>query len=293
MPVNNENREAPLLDWPREWGRPRLPTVLIVALVFVVVMALIFIPYTLDYARRGEPLRATFGAAAGLMCVSFFAVFIPRLKVRKSSLPRTLMVRPVNDEGIGLRVDVHSSMRPLLAVWLLIGAAFLALRGILLMSNMTGSSSTRAGIDLGGLIIVVVALAMIAFLVFYLFVGRGQQYFFAMTEQGVSQGLGRTTRALAWHEIGLIRPIMLNNTHTVQIIPTPGNRVHIDTGRSLIDRLQRGLLEKSIDLPTSALSIDPSLLLHAVHFYWQHPEARHELATEAVIDRMQRGELMS
>ncbi len=291
MPVNNENREAPLLEWPREWGPQRLPTVLIVALVFVVVMALIFIPYTLDYARRGEPLKAAFGAVAGLMCVSFFAVFIPRLKVRKSSLPRTLMVRSINDDGVGLRIDVHSSLRPLLVAWLLIGAAFLVLRGILFVSNMSGSGSTRTGIDLGGLMIVVIALAMLAFLVIYLFVGRGRQYFFAMTGQGVSQGLGRTTRSLAWDEIALIRPIMLNNTHTVQIVPRPGSRVHVNTGRSLIDRLQRGLLEKSIDLPTSTLSIDPSLLLHSVYFYWQHPELRNELESDAVIDRIRRGEL--
>ncbi|KZM70816.1 hypothetical protein AWN90_40405 [Nocardia terpenica] len=214
--------------------------------------------------------------------------------MRRDSLPRNLKVDviDVGEHVNGLRIDVKSSWRPLMVVWLITAAVFLVIRGVLFFTNLSGDGdSVRSGINVGGLLIVLAALGMIVFLGFYGF-GRGRRYFFAISEYGVSQALGHTVKTVSWSEVGQVWPVLVNNTHVVRIVPVAGTKVHVDTGRSLIDRLQRGLMERSIDLSPSALSIDPPLLLHLVRFYWQHPEAREELKSDAVIDRMRRGELL-
>ncbi|BCK52398.1 hypothetical protein NWFMUON74_01700 [Nocardia wallacei] len=294
MSEGDTKREAPLLQWPAEWGKERLPGKLIAALIILVLIILISIPYTLDYIGKGEPMRAAFGAAGGLMGLSLLIVFIPRLRVRRTNIPPNLKTGAIDDHGAGLRADVQPSWRPLLFVWLALGAAFLVLRGILFATDMSeNENSARAGLDAGGLIIVVVVLAMIAFIVFYLLAGRGKRYFLAISEYGISQGLGHTTRTLSWSDVGAVQPILLNSNHTVRIVPIPGAKIHVDTGKSLVDRMQRGLLEGSIDVPVAALGIDPALALHLVRYYWQHPEARGELTSAAAVDRMRRGDLVS
>ncbi|WP_280390007.1 hypothetical protein [Nocardia wallacei] len=46
-----------------------------------------------------------------------------------------------------------------------------------------------------------------------------------------------------------------------------------------------------LDIYTLEFDIDSALVYHLIHFYWQHPEARDELTSDAVIERMRRGDL--
>ncbi|MBF6174923.1 hypothetical protein [Nocardia blacklockiae] len=292
MSAGDAKREAPLLDWPDEWGRERLPGRLIAALLILVSIVLISVPYTLSYIEKDEPLRSALGVLGGLVCFSMLLAFVPRLKVRRKYIAPSLKIRRIPEQGPGLRADVHSSWRPLLFAWLVLGAAFLVFRGILFASDLDeAAGSARRGMDAGGLILVVLVFAMIVLLALYLFAGRSRRYFLAMSEYGISQALGRTVRTLRWNDVAAVQPILLNNNHTVRITPVPGSKVHVDTGRSLIDRMQRGLLEGAIDVPVGTLGIDPALMLHVIRFYWLHPRSRHELTSESVIDRMRRGDL--
>ncbi|ATL66064.1 hypothetical protein CRH09_07415 [Nocardia terpenica] len=279
-----------MLEWPQEWGPERLPGKLIAALVVFGLGALISIPYSIDFASRGNWLRVAFGVTGGIAFLSVVLALAPHVRVRRKTLPRNLRIDTVDEHGDGLRIEVKFSWRPMMILWLIAAAVFLVIRGVLFFTHISADDSTRSGVDVGGLLIVVVVLGMIAFLIFYSF-GRGRRYFFAISEYGISQGLGHTVKTIPWGEVGQVWPVLVNNTHMVRIAPVAGVKVHVNTGRSLVDRLQRSLMERSVDLPASALSIDPPLLLHLVRYYWQHPKLRNELESDAVIDRIRRGEL--
>jgi hypothetical protein len=52
-------------------------------------------------------------------------------------------------------------------------------------------------------------------------------------------------------------------------------------------------LAADLTLPVRTLAIDPALLLEALRYYHQHPQARAELATPAGLARMRHGQLTS
>jgi hypothetical protein len=52
-------------------------------------------------------------------------------------------------------------------------------------------------------------------------------------------------------------------------------------------------LAADITLPVRTLDIDPALLLEALRYYHQHPQARDELATQAGLARVRHGQSTS
>jgi hypothetical protein len=52
-------------------------------------------------------------------------------------------------------------------------------------------------------------------------------------------------------------------------------------------------LAADITLPVRTLDIDPALLLEALRYYHQHPQARAELATQDGLARLQHGQSTS
>ena len=52
-------------------------------------------------------------------------------------------------------------------------------------------------------------------------------------------------------------------------------------------------LAADITLPVRTLDIDPALLLEALRYYHQHPQARAELATQDGLARLQHGQSAS
>jgi hypothetical protein len=99
-------------------------------------------------------------------------------------------------------------------------------------------------------------------------------------------------KTLEWSGVGALSARIMKNTFMIQITPTPIARIAVDTGKSRIDRMQRGLMNSSIDIPAWVMKIDPALYLYLARYYQQHPDARHKLTNDAVIDRMRRGELL-
>ena len=71
MSGNKTRAEAPLLAWPSEWGKARPQAKLILALAFFSLLAVVFIPYSIDYARQGNTLRATYGVVAEVAVLTF------------------------------------------------------------------------------------------------------------------------------------------------------------------------------------------------------------------------------
>ncbi|MFI6212537.1 hypothetical protein ACIBCD_11095 [Nocardia brasiliensis] len=289
----SEKLTAPLLPWAGEWGKERPRGKLVFAFVFAFVMTAIFVPFSIDAVGSHNSVRASFGLAGALVGLTSMIALMPILRVRHKTLPHEMNAEASIQGRSGLQIFYLSSWKNALYLWLAAGAAFLIIRGLTFFAQLRGrdSSAARSGLTIGGVAIVLIALVMIAFLAYYMYSARNRRGFIALTDQGVAQRSGHTEKNISWSNIGSVSADMVNNTHVVRLTPIPGVKIDIAT-TSVFDRLQRGLLERSIDMPVWVLGMDPALFLHLVRFYWQHPEARHELGTDAVVGRMRRGDLL-
>ncbi|RDI68789.1 hypothetical protein [Nocardia pseudobrasiliensis] len=292
--MSDNRSEAPLLPWATEWGAQRPRGNLVFVFAFVVLLFLLAIPFSIAAANQGDPVRTAFGAAIVLVAASSIIVVVPLLRVRRRSLPRDLETAVAVNNASGLKISYLTAWRRTLALWLAAGAVFLVIRGWLFLRQLIDGAggSARTGLSAGGLVIVVIVLAMIGVLGWYLYSSRRRRGFVALTSDGVVQRLGRTSRRLPWSEIGGVSPATANNVHIVSIAPAPGRKVELSADLNWFDSMQRGSLERAIELPAWALGMDPALFLHLVRFYWQHPDARRELAGEAVVGRIRNGELL-
>ncbi|QIS01132.1 hypothetical protein F5X71_01285 [Nocardia brasiliensis] len=289
----SEKLTAPLLPWAGEWGKERPRGKLVFAFVFSFILTVIFIPFSVDAAENDNSLRVSLGLAGTLVGLTSMIALIPILRVRRKTLPHDMdAAASVHDEP-GLQIFYLSSWKNALYLWLAAGSAFLAIRGLAFFAQLTDRdfSTARSGLAIGGISIVLIALTMAAFLGYYLHSARNRRSFVAVTDHGVLQRSGHTKKSISWSNIGSVSANMVNNTHVVRLTPISGVQIDVAT-TSIFDRLQRGLLERSLDVPVWVLGMDPALFLHLVRFYWQHPDARHELGTDAVVDRMQRGDLL-
>ncbi|WP_330178924.1 hypothetical protein OHB26_20680 [Nocardia sp. NBC_01503] len=172
-----------------------------------------------------------------------------------------------------------------MAIWLLLGAGFLALRGAISLGNYsTTDNPVLLGMNAGGIVVVAIVLAAIAGLLSTVVFGR-HKHFLAITEEGVIKAAGKSMSTIAWEDIDRISPVMYANVHAVRISPRPWTKVDVEGGG-----LGRDELESSITILAWHLKIDPPLLLRLVRFYWRYPELRTELTSNTVIDRMSRAD---
>ncbi len=172
-----------------------------------------------------------------------------------------------------------------MAVWLLLGAGFLVLRGAIAFGDYsTTDDPVLLGLNAGGIVVVVIVLVAIVGVLASMVFGR-HKHFFALTEKGVVKAAGRSISAIAWDDIDRISPVMYANVHAVRITPRPWVNVDVEGGG-----FGRDELEMSITVLAWHLKIDPPLLLRVVRFYSRYPELRSELTSDVAIDRMRRAD---
>ncbi|MBF6425472.1 hypothetical protein GV791_04845 [Nocardia cyriacigeorgica] len=249
--------------------------------------------FTRDAIANGDVLRVWYGLAGVLVGITSVAVILPILRVRRTRMPRGVETGTGSDGLSALRIYYVTYWRRALTAWLAVGAAFLVIRGLMFIFGMSSdtTSSGRSAVAGGGLLVVLIALALAVAVGLHLYSSRNRRGRVALTRDGVSIRIGGSVSSVDWDDIGDVIACIVNNAHTVRIVPAQGKKIDVTSGKSLIDRLQAGLLERRIDIPVWVLGMDPALFFHTVRFYWQHPESRDELSTDAVIERMRRGDV--
>lgn len=284
---------SPLLPWDPVWGGERPPARVIVIVVFAIAIAILGVPYAVAAANRDDSGRAVLGVAITLASLTFALAVAPNLRVRRRTLPSDISPGYSNDGTLGLRIPFRSSWGLIVVLWLAASVIFLAVRASLFVSHLSADTdSGRSAIDTGGIAVTVVAVAIAVLMIRYLVTGKNRRGRVDLSEGGVTLSLGSSVRSIAWSDIGDISPGVLSNSRIIRIIPRAGERIRVAIGRRLLDRMQRGYYEQNMDLHATVLDIDPALLLHLIRFYWRHQEARVELATDAVIERIQEGALV-
>ena len=290
-----EASEPPLLPWAAEWGKQRPRGNLVFAFIFAALLLILSVPFSADAASQGDAGRTVFGVAIFLVALTSMIVAVPVLRVRRKRLPRDIEPFVPVGNSSGVKIYYLRSWRRALILWLIAGMALLAVRAWLFFKQLSGDSvdTMRSGFSIGGIIITVAALGMIVVLGWYLYSYRNRRAFIALTVDGVVQRLGSTVKRLPWTEVAGVRPGMLNNVYAIDIVPAPSHEVYVELGQNWLDHMQRGSLVKSIQVPAWVVGMDPALFLYLAHYYWQHPESRHELASDAVIDRIRRADLLN
>lgn len=288
-----------LLPWSSGWGSQRPAGRLIASLVFGVAMSVVFVPFSIEAAQSSDALTFYLGIAAMLVGVTTAIVLAPILRVRRRRLPREIETALVHGGSTGMRVFYRQSWRRGLILWLAVGAAFLCIRGVISLSSASHSAGVRSVISGVVVVVVLLPLAMIVFLLCYLYAARNRRSYVALTPHGVSQRMGQTVKMTGWSEIGNVEACLVNSSHTVRVTPASGTKIAVDTGKiavdtgkSVIDRWQIGLLERTIDVPVWVIGMDPALFLYTVQFYWQNPTAREELGSERALERIRSGEVV-
>lgn len=296
MPDRRAGMSISQLPWPKGWGKERAPTAMIYVFILFSIGAVTSVPYAIDAATSGGGIRTYYGIGIGMVCLSFVAIAVPRLRVRRTKFPSKVSVTSASTGRSGTLLPYVSSSKIILLCWLSVGAVFVAVRALLVVSEMLteNHNSARSSVDVGSLVILLVLLAVIIFLLVSFFGGRGRRPgCVILDESGVFQEFGHTSRFIPWEDVGTVFATIENNTHMVRILPDTEKKISVESGRGVLDRMQRGYFERYMDIPAGVLGIDPPLLLYTVRFYWQNPAARDELRTEAAIERMRHGELIS
>ncbi|MBO0852409.1 MAG: hypothetical protein J2P18_01415 [Nocardia sp.] len=257
-------------------------------------MAVLSIPFSIDAHNEGSSGRVWLGVGVGLVGVTSVIVGLPLLQGRRRRLPRDIGVGSTTNGAHGLSIYYLRVWRISLGVWLAAGFVFLVIRGVTFGSEMFSGDgdSVSFGLTGAGIIGIIVVLAMVVVLGYHLLASRHRRGRVALTVEGLIQSNGRITKTVAWSSVGGVSACLVNNVRSVRITPVPQEVVAVDVGGSWLGKLQRGTLERSIDVPVWVLGLDPAMFLHLVQFYWRHQEFREELLSDAVIDRMRRGEVV-
>ncbi|WP_157573732.1 hypothetical protein [Nocardia jejuensis] len=256
-------------------------------MIFFGIASLVFVPFTVDAAASGNTTRAVYGVLGVLVGLTFVGIALPSLRVRRKRLPEQIIL----DGAAGLRFSLVRYSRATLAVWLVVGIAFIAARAVMVSEDLFTGDDPRVGLDVLQLVVALAVIVAFAFLIVYLFAGHRDNHV-TLGHGGVVRVSGPVTKSISWDDIALVSPRVANEMAMVRIVPTTGSAFHVDTGNSRMARWGRQRTDRWMDLPALAFGVDPALLLYLVRFYQQHPDDRYELQSNAVLDRIQGGELL-
>jgi hypothetical protein len=129
------------------------------------------------------------------------------------------------------------------------------------------------------------------------FARRGGRWRVLLTPSAVVISAGRARTVVPWQAIQQVRATQVTTRVRGVAVREPLVGIDLRDPEAIqTGALQRRLLPLSrrlaadLGLPVRTLDVDPSLLYQAMRYYHQHPEARAELATEAGLARLQRGQ---
>ncbi|WP_280331036.1 hypothetical protein [Nocardia wallacei] len=274
------------LPWPEGFGTPPR-NLMLVGTVFFTLVAVAFALRLLDAVASENPTGAAFGAAGVAIGIAFAVLCANLIVVRRSTIPRSRSGSGgTSDPGLTLPTD-----RKLIAVstaWVAAIAVFLCSYSAYLAFGSNRSGITVALATVTGLVTVAAITLLIA-----LIRAAGRRKYLQLTETGISLDNGMLHQIIDWRDIEDVAAT--TNPRFPMISIRPKNDQGLRTVRASrmvsIPGNQRFLREMVFG--PQAFKIDPALLYYTVRFYWQHPEARHELTSDAVTNRMQRGDLTS
>jgi hypothetical protein len=128
--------------------------------------------------------------------------------------------------------------------------------------------------------------------------GMGRRWRVVLTPSAVVLAIGRARTVAPWDAIREVRATEVSTYARGVRVSEPLIGIDLSDPQAIetgpLERLLLPLnrrIAADLALPVRTLEVEPSLLLQALRYYHQHPEARPELSTEAAISRLQAGRL--
>jgi hypothetical protein len=273
---------VPELVTPPEWRRaPRGPFSVWIAGFLAVLGAGLAVEAVYVAVGERNVQAAVVLAYGAVLLASILALwwFLRQARGARPQAPSPVM--STTDAGPGVTFAFAGRPKYLLAsilALLVIGPVAMAVSG------------RREGDGAGGvlftIILLVLALLLLWFLAVLLTGGSGRV---VLTATGIHQHGVTVAQTVPWETVLDVVPTWVGGVPTIQLKAIPDARNRITPASPLIRRRARDD-SPFMAVRTHWLAGDPTLLFHALGHYYQHPDHRSELGTNAGLERIIRGQ---
>ncbi|WP_156052495.1 NADH-quinone oxidoreductase subunit J [Nocardia carnea] len=238
---------------------------------------------------EGSAPRVLFSAAGIAVSASFVAAFFAILNAQRSRFPTSVNASSPHSEP-ALVLPMYRPFNLPFALLSAAGSVFALAYGVLLFTRDSGTNSIRDYLYCASMLALAGFSAWLSTTFFSALVKHHQ---LIISEQGIEIHSNAVDQTIAWESIEEILATQTNNNPTVVVTPTSGDVLHTSRSSALVRKLKanrRYLREMIIDV--HFYRVDPVLIYHLLRFYWKNSGARKELKSNAVIDRLHRGDLL-
>ncbi|MGW4241659.1 hypothetical protein [Nocardia sp. NPDC004722] len=279
------------IPWPTEFGAtPRWP---IAAIIFFGAASVYYTAVTVGGISAGQGIRALFGASGLVLSMLFVALSALRLRPhRPTSAGRILL--PVDESGErSVAVPMTALTYVLGSLLCLSGGLFLLMLAVTRFTSRSSAPTSRIVLAIPLLAVALAAIAVAALLIAALRVPRR----LVLSERGIRQNNGALEQYLPWAAVNAVVPTCDDPTggrsrrRIPMVLIQPREPSDIAVPWRFRWFRQRTYLDV-ISIQPIMYPVDGGLLYHTIQFYWQHPELRGELSTDAAIERMRRGDVL-
>jgi len=284
------NGDRDRLVWPREWGAPLSISAWSVALGLG---AVVLVTFALLATEGGDDSRVLVGLALLPALVALMILVIQtavRRRMRSTAEVRALGRAETAEAGILLpyRRDV-AILRLFITAWLALLGVVLLVGGLVLAGTTAASSAGLGAVLVGGAIIAVTMPVVAAVLR-----GRIRRGAVILTPEGVTHRSWTFDIETRWAEVIAVLPGGGRENHVLVTAAAPSgtSRSGRLTVRSKAWREPEMRLAPHVAIRVADVSVDPVLLLHTLRFYAERPDMRHELGSQAGVDRIRRGDVV-
>ncbi|WP_028476076.1 hypothetical protein [Nocardia sp. CNY236] len=257
-------------------------------LPFFLAIGIIGLMMSLDGIAQGNSAQTSFGFTGALVTFAATPICVRVFNTRRRSLPQVRSAQTIEGET-ALLVPAWRGFSLVLITVLIAAIAFgVVYIGMLPSATQGTSDPIRAAIssfEFGGLALAVV-LGSWLFAQTLTSLKRGKSL--RLTQSGVHLNNGLMRQILDWDEILLVEASAEPRFATVRLQTVPGSVKVSDISRLARNRKRSW----SVEIYTLEFDADSALVYHLVNFYWRHPEARKELASSDVVDRIRNGDLL-
>ena len=275
--------------WPHEWARGR--ALAVTGFLVFGFFSFVALATGIDEFRGGFDLRTAVPSMFLPLCVSFAGwAFVGGVRRRHRSTAPLRVSTPAESRVPGLAIPYSRSY----ATW--VGALVVSSAGASLPLGVHAAARLSEGAPVNGALFGILAGTLLvacgAFVVEILrkHIVRGV---FILTPDGIVHHSWASDLNCPWDAVRSVQAVALPAA-AIRVVTTA---IAGETGRALVERtpMLRSLEARyRPDLIVGApfLSIDAALVLETMRFYAANPLLRHELGTQAAIDRVRRGDVL-
>ncbi|MEC3957260.1 hypothetical protein VMT65_29795 [Nocardia sp. CDC153] len=283
----NENLDGPggnRLPWPSEFGSER-PSGKVIAGLVVIALAVPLFASTCWSAIQNHQWSVAFFGAAGTFGSLVFAVLgLSILRRRRSRIPDAIRLETI-DAVPGQTIPARKSTLIALLCFASVAVLVAASRLILLLGNgLSDHAGRNIFSSLTMIVLLLAGLWLLAVGVSVASTPRGLR----LTTEGLEFRNGFVHQRLPWSAVAVVRPVIVSRNPAIRVLPTDPSTLSLE----FTSRLKQRTGLDCIVIPPSVYGIDPALLYYTIDFYARHPESRSELASDAAVQRMRRGDVL-